>query len=83
MSWLYDHIDQLDGYRLYAEIAHRFRRQVLPEDRDDIEIEIVLGIANCRIPADTIRNSHPQLLTIGSGCAIIFGNGMVAFEHDS
>ncbi len=44
MSWLYQHLDQLDGYRLYAEIAYRFRPKVLPEDRDDIEMEIVLKL---------------------------------------
>jgi len=41
MSWLYNHRDQLDGYRLYAEIAHRFRPLVLPDDRDDIESEVI------------------------------------------
>ena len=44
MSWLYDHREQLDGYRLYAEIAYRFRPRVLPDDRDDIEVEIILNI---------------------------------------
>jgi len=44
MSWLYDHRDQLDGYQLYAEIAYRFRPKVLPDDRDDIEMEIVLKL---------------------------------------
>jgi len=44
MSWLYNHIDQLDGYKLYAEIAYRFRPKVLPDDRDDIEMEIVLKL---------------------------------------
>ena len=44
MSWLYNHRDQLDGYELYAEIAYRFRPKVLPDDRDDIEIEIVLKL---------------------------------------
>jgi len=44
MSWLYNHRDQLDGYRLYAEIAYRFRPKVLPEDRDDVEMEIVLKL---------------------------------------
>jgi len=44
MSWLYDHRDQLDGYQLYAEIAYRFRPKVLPDDRDDIEVEIVLKL---------------------------------------
>ena len=44
MSWLYNHIDQLDGYQLYAEIAYRFRPKVLPDDRDDIEMEIILAL---------------------------------------
>ena len=44
MSWLYNHIDQLDGYKLYAEIAYHFRPKVLPDDRDDIEMEIVLKL---------------------------------------
>ena len=44
MSWLYNHREQLDGYELYAEIAYRFRPKVLPEDRDDIEMEITLTI---------------------------------------
>jgi len=44
MSWLYNHREQLDGYELYAEIAYRFRLKVLPEDRDDIEMEIVLKL---------------------------------------
>jgi len=44
MSWLYDHREQLDGYQIYAEIAYRFRPKVLPDDRDDIEMEIVLGL---------------------------------------
>ena len=44
MSWLYDHREQLDGYELYAEIAYRFRPKVLPDDRDDIEMEIVLKL---------------------------------------
>ena len=44
MSWLYDHREQLDGYKLYAEIAYRFRPKVLPDDRDDIEVEIILNI---------------------------------------
>ena len=44
MSWLYNHREQLDGYRLYAEIAYRFRPKVLPDDRDDIEMEITLKL---------------------------------------
>jgi len=44
MSWLYNHLDQLDGYQLYAEIAYRFRPKVLPEDRDDIEQDIIIKL---------------------------------------
>jgi len=44
MSWLYDHREQLDGYQLYAEIAYRFGPKVLPDDRDDIEMEILLKL---------------------------------------
>ena len=44
MSGLYDHIDQLDGYRLHTEIAHSFRPKVLPEDRDDIEQDIIIKL---------------------------------------
>ena len=44
MSWLYNHREQLDGYQLYAEIAYRFRPKVLPDDRDDIEMEIILKL---------------------------------------
>ena len=44
MSWLYNHREQLDGYQLYAEIAYRFRPKVLPDDRDDIEMEIALKL---------------------------------------
>jgi len=44
MSWLYQPREQLDGYQLYAEIAYRFRPRVLPDDRDDIEVEIILKL---------------------------------------
>lgn len=44
MSWLYNHREQLDGYQLYAEIAYHFRPKVLPDDRDDIEMEIILTL---------------------------------------
>ena len=43
-SWLYDRQDQLDGYKAFARIAYTLRRHVLPEDRDDIEMEIVLKL---------------------------------------
>ena len=44
MSWLYNHREQLDGYQLYAEIAYRFRPKVLPDDRDDIEQDIIIKL---------------------------------------
>jgi len=44
MSWLYDHREQLDGYQLYAEIAYRFRPKVLPEGRDDVEMDIIIKL---------------------------------------
>ncbi len=43
-SWLYDRRDQLDGYRAFAEIAYRLRPKVLPQDRDDIEMDIILKL---------------------------------------
>lgn len=44
MSWLYDRREQLDGYQLYAEIAYRLRPKVLPDDRDDIEQDIIIKL---------------------------------------
>ncbi len=43
-SWLYDRRDQLDGYKAFAEIAYRLRPKVLPEDRDDVEMDIILKL---------------------------------------
>jgi hypothetical protein len=43
-SWLYDRQDQLDGYKSFAHIAYTLRRRVLPEDRDDIEMDIILKL---------------------------------------
>jgi len=43
-SWLYDRQDQLDGYKAFAHIAYTLRRHVLPEDRDDIEVDIILKL---------------------------------------
>ncbi len=43
-SWLYDHQDQLDGYKAFARVAYTLRRHVLPEDRDDIEMDIILKL---------------------------------------
>jgi hypothetical protein len=43
-SWLYDRQDQLDGYKAFAKVAYTLRRHVLPEDRDDIEVDIILKL---------------------------------------
>ncbi len=43
-SWLFDRQDQLDGYKAFARIAYTLRRHVLPEDRDDIEMDIILKL---------------------------------------
>lgn len=43
-SWLYDRQEQLDGYRAFARIAYTLRRHALPEDRDDIEMDIILKL---------------------------------------
>jgi hypothetical protein len=43
-SWLYDRQDQLDGYKAFAHIAYTLRRHVLAQDRDDIEIDIILKL---------------------------------------
>lgn len=61
MSWPYNHIDQLDGYRLYAEIAHRFRPKVLPEDRDDIEQDIII-----KLKEEAVKHTEvmPAFLTV-------------------
>jgi DNA-directed RNA polymerase specialized sigma24 family protein len=43
-SWLYDRQDQLDGYKSFAHIAYTLRRRVLNEDRDDVEMDIILKL---------------------------------------
>ena len=43
-SWLYDRRDQLDGYKPFAHIAYTLRRHILSEDRDDVEIDIILKL---------------------------------------
>ena len=43
-SWLYDRKDLLDGYQDFATIAYTLRRHVLSEDRDDIEVDIILKL---------------------------------------
>ena len=42
MSWLYEHRDQLDGYKRAIEIAHSVTYSIPPFDRDDLEQQIVL-----------------------------------------
>lgn len=45
MSWLYDHRDQADGLSPLIEIAHWVvTSHVRPEDRDDVEQEIVINL---------------------------------------
>ena len=45
MSWLYEHRHQLDGLQPLAEIAHwAVMSNVPPEDRDDVEQEIVISL---------------------------------------
>lgn len=68
MSWLYNHIDQLDGYRLYAKIAHRFRPKVLPEDRDDIEQDIIIKLKE---EADRHTQVTPAFLTVCARSLVI------------
>jgi hypothetical protein len=43
-SWLYDRREQLDGYKPFAHIAYTLRRHILPEDRDDMEMDIILKL---------------------------------------
>ena len=43
-SWLYDRRNLLDGYQDFATIAYTLRRHVLSEDRDDIEVDIILKL---------------------------------------
>ena len=43
-SLLYDCQEQLEKYKAFARIAYTLRRHVLPEDRDDIEMDIILKL---------------------------------------
>ena len=36
--------DLSDGWKTYVEIAYKFRGKVLPEDRDDVESDIILKL---------------------------------------
>ena len=60
MSWLYERRDQLDGLRPFVEIAYPFRLHVKPEDRDDIEQEIVVALI--KVSQKHNGNTSPQLL---------------------
>ena len=68
MSWLYERRDQLDGLRPFVEIAYPFRLHVKPEDRDDIEQEIVINL----IKVSQKRNGDTslQLLKFCARCVV-------------
>jgi len=42
MSWLYERLDQLGELRPFVEIAHTLLYGIPPDDRDDVEQEIIL-----------------------------------------
>ena len=42
MSWLYERLDQLNGLRPFVEIAHSLLYPIPPDDRDDVEQEIII-----------------------------------------
>lgn len=44
MSWLYERKDQLDGLRPFVEIAHRLIFPIPSQDRDDVEMDIILEL---------------------------------------
>ena len=44
MSWLYERRDQLDGLKPFVEIANRLIFPIPPQDRDDVEQEIVITL---------------------------------------
>lgn len=44
MSWLYEHRDQLNGSRAFAEIAYRISYSVPPCDKDDVEQDIIVSL---------------------------------------
>jgi DNA-directed RNA polymerase specialized sigma24 family protein len=68
MSWLYDRRDQLDGLRPLVEIAHPFRRRVKPEDRDDIEQEIVIALI--KVSRKYNGDATPRLLRFCARCVV-------------
>lgn len=44
MSWLYEHLDRLDGLRHYVQIIHTVTYLIPYSDRDDLEQEIIIAI---------------------------------------
>ena len=44
MSYLYEHRDQLDELKHFAEIAYRATYGMRPPDRDDLEQDIVIAM---------------------------------------
>jgi DNA-directed RNA polymerase specialized sigma24 family protein len=44
MSWLYERRDQLGGLRPFVEIAHRLIFPIPSQDRDDVEMDIILEL---------------------------------------
>jgi DNA-directed RNA polymerase specialized sigma24 family protein len=67
-SWLYDRRDQLDGYKPFAHIAYTLRRHVLPEDRDDIEVDIILKLK--QVSSKRNGNITPASLWFVGRCMI-------------
>ena len=57
MSWLYEHRDQLNGSRAFAEIAYRITYSVLPCDKDDVEQDIIIALLRV-----SQRNDNPAYL---------------------
>ena len=57
MSWLYEHRDQLNGFRALAEIAYHITYDVPPYDRDDVEQDIIIALMRVKQ-----RNDNPAYL---------------------
>jgi hypothetical protein len=57
MSWLYEHRDQLNGSRAFAEIAYHITYSVPPCDKDDVEQDIIISLLRV-----SQRNANPAYL---------------------
>ena len=68
-SWLYDRRDQLDGYKPFARIAYTLRRHAYPEDRDDIEMDIIIKLKE--VSDKRNGNITPASLWFVGRCMII------------